>query len=94
MSLISLLLTNWPENYEPIVSAYRNAKDLGLYRNVKDNKGKIIKEAYAIKNHLEYFAELSAIYFVGGNYFPEKPDELFVYDRDGINLVIRLWGAG
>lgn len=35
-------LNNWPENYEPIVSAYRNAKDLGLYRNVKDNKGKII----------------------------------------------------
>jgi hypothetical protein len=84
-------LTNWPENYDPIVSAYRNAKDLGLYRNVKDNKGKIIKEAYAIKNHLEYFAELSAIYFVGGNYFPMNRNDLFKYDQLGVRMLSDLW---
>lgn len=86
-------LNNWPENCESIVSAYRNAKDLGLYRNVKDNKGKILKEAYAIKNHLEYFAELSAIYFVGGNYFPEKAEELFAYDQGGVDSMLKLWGV-
>lgn len=81
-------ITYWNERLP-----FSNAKDLGLYRNIKDNKGKIISKAYAIKNHLEYFAELSAIYFVGGNYFPEKAEELFVYDRGGNDLVIQLWGA-
>jgi hypothetical protein len=85
-------LNNWPENYEPILRAYRNANDLGLYRNVTDNKGKIIKEAYAIKNHLEYFAELSAIYFVGGNYFPNNRAGLFLYDEYGFELVRQQWG--
>lgn len=85
-------LNNWPENYEPILRAYRNAKGLGLYRNVKDNKGEIIKEAYAIKNHLEYFAELSAIYFVGGNYFPNNRAGLFLYDQFGLELVRQQWG--
>ena len=87
-------LNNWPENYEPIVSAYRNAKDLGLYRNVKDSKGKIIKEAYAIKNHLEYFAELSAIYFVGGNYFPFDREALRINDGLGVRILDLLWGSG
>lgn len=86
-------LNNWPENCEPIVSAYRNAKGLGLYRNVKDNKGKIIKEAYAIKNHLEYFAELSAIYFVGGNYFPENNKNLRDYDVVGLTMIERGWNG-
>lgn len=84
-------LNNWPENYEPILSAYRNAKNLGLYRNVKDNKDKNIKEAYAIKNHLEYFAELSAIYFVGGNYYPFNRALLNKYDDAGVNMLSVLW---
>lgn len=85
-------LNSWSENYEPILSAYRNAKNLGLYRNVKDNKGKVIKKAYAVKNHLEYFAELSAIYFVGGNYSPADRSALLIYDRQGKELISRLWG--
>lgn len=84
-------LYNRPENNEPIVSAYRNAKDLGLYRNVKGNKGKIIKEAYAIKNHLEYFAESSAIYFVGGNYYLSNKDLLSVYDNYGFKVIETGW---
>jgi hypothetical protein len=85
-------LNNWPENYEPIVGAYRNAKEKGLYRDVKDSRGNFIKEAYAIKNHLEYFAELSAIYFVGGNYFPESRARLHNYDITGFNMINIAWG--
>jgi len=85
-------LNKWPENYEPIVSTYRNAMALGLYRNVKDNKGKMLQESYAIKNHLEYFAELSAIYFVGGNYYPFNRAVLKEYDNAGANLLSALWG--
>lgn len=84
-------LNNWPEDYEPIVNAYRKAKDLGLYRDVKDNKGKIIKEAYAIKNHLEYFAELSAMYFVGGNYYPLNKLNLRMYDMSGFQMLESGW---
>lgn len=85
-------LNKWPDNYEPIVSTYRNAMALGLYRNVKDNKGKMLQESYAIKNHLEYFAELSAIYFVGGNYYPFNRAVLKEYDNAGANLLSALWG--
>lgn len=84
-------LNNWSESYEPIVSAYRNAKNLGLYKNVKDNKGRIIKEAYSIKNHLEYFAELSAIYFVGGDYYPLNKVTLREYDMFGVQMVESGW---
>ncbi len=86
-------ITNWSDKYEPIYSAYLNAKSKGLYRNVKDYKGKIIPQAYAIKNQLEYFAELSAIYFVGGNYMPFNRSKLYEYDRVGNKVICDLWGS-
>ena len=84
-------IMNWPEKYEPIYAAYVNAKSKDLYRNVKDYKGKTIPTAYAIKNQLEYFAELSAIYFVGGNYFPYSKSDLKNYDSAGFEMVSLLW---
>jgi hypothetical protein len=54
-------ISHWAEKYEPIFTAYRSAKAGGLYRNVKDRKGKLIPEAYAAHNQLEYFAELSGL---------------------------------
>lgn len=56
-------ITNWPESHPPIVNAYQNAKRVEFYTNVKDIKGENIPKAYAIKNQLDYFAELLAIYF-------------------------------
>lgn len=84
-------ISNWPESHPPIVDAYENAKKLGLYRNVQGNKGEIIAEAYAIKNPLEYFAEISAIYFSGGNYFPFERYALSKYDHLGFDMVRFLW---
>ncbi len=84
-------ITNWPESHPPIVNAYQNAKRMGLYTNVKDIKGKVIPKAYAIKNQLEYFAELSAIYFVGGNYFPFSKHDIAGYDKHGINMLSQSW---
>jgi hypothetical protein len=86
-------ITNWSDKYKPIYSAYLNAKSKGLYRNVKDYKGKIIPQAYAIKNQLEYFAELSAIYFVGGNYMPFNRSKLYEYDRVGNKVICDLWSS-
>lgn len=84
-------ITNWPEKHPPIVNAYQNAKQQGLYLNVENVKGKLIPKAYAMKNQLEYFAELSVIYFVGGNYFPFRGPVLANYDENGYNLLKRLW---
>lgn len=84
-------LNNWKQQHPPIINAYQNAKQKRLYRNVKDYKGRQIAEAYALKNHLEYFAELSAIYFVGGNYYPNNREEMGRYDSVGTELIISSW---
>jgi len=47
-----------PENYKHYDPQWEKSKKNGLYENVKDIKGKVIKKAYARKNNLEYFAEL------------------------------------
>jgi hypothetical protein len=47
---------------------------------------------HAAQNHLEYFAELTAIYFVGADYFPKDRAGLKACDPDGYALVEKLWG--
>lgn len=64
----------------------------GLYRDVQDYKGKAIANAYARHNALEYFAELSAAYFVGINYMPFDRKGLRAYDPTGYEMVETLWG--
>lgn len=85
-------LTHWPDRHPPIYTAFQSARGGGLYRGVKDYKDKEIAEAYAVHNQLEYFAELSAMYFVGGNYFPFDRAGLAKYDPVGERMVRSLWG--
>ena len=86
-------LMNWSAKHPPILDAYNAAKAAGLYLRVKDHKGKLIDKAYATKNQLEYFAEISAMYFVGGNYYPFDRARLARYDPVGTRLVLSLWDA-
>lgn len=79
--------------HAPIVDAYNAAKASGLYLRVKNDKGGLIAKAYATHNQLEYFAELSAIYFVGGNYYPFDRARLIRYDPVGTQMLRRLWGT-
>lgn len=85
-------ISNWPQRHPPIYNAYLNAKNKGLYRNIEDYKGRKIEAAYAIKNQMEYFADLSAMYFVGGNYFPYSKNGLKKYDLMGYGMVNSIWG--
>jgi hypothetical protein len=85
-------ITHWPEKYPPIYTAYLTAETNRLYRNVRDTKGKLIRQAYATRNQLEYFAELSAMYFVGGDYFPFNRAGIAQYDKTGEQMVRQLWG--
>lgn len=84
-------IMHWPDNYSEIFSPWHKAKSRGLYKNVKDYKNRLKPKAYAIKNNLEYFAELSAMYFVGGDYYPYEREELTLYDPDGVKMVKKLW---
>lgn len=84
-------ISNWPQKYAPIYQPFLQAKNKGLYLNIDDYKGRKIQTAYAIKNQLEYFAELSAMYFVGGNYYPYNAATLKEYDLAGYQMVEALW---
>ena len=85
------LISNWPQRHPPIYETYLNAKKKGLYLNIKDYKGKDIETAYALKNQMEYFADLSSIFFVGGNYFPFDKEGLMEYDLKGVEMLNTLW---
>ena len=86
-------LEQWPELKPEIYDAWEHAMDLKLYQGVKDENGQLLERAYAVQNHLEYFAELSAIYFVGGYYHPFTREELRAYDPTGYNMIQQLWGT-
>ncbi len=86
-------LEHWDENQPPeIRAAWEHADQLKLYRDVKDDEGKTHEKAYAIVNHLEYFAELSCIYFVGCNYRPATRQDLERYDPQGHAMIQKVWG--
>lgn len=84
---------HWAEKHPPIYSAWKHAHSNGLYRNVKDTRGVINPQAYALTNQLEYFAEISAAYFVGINYYPFDREVLAKYDPVGTKMVQALWSS-
>ena len=84
-------LEQWHEKQPDIVSAYNNAMKAGLYHGVSDDRGKTIPKAYAAQNQLEYFAELSCMYFVGCNYFPMDRRSFGKYDIQGFKMIEKIW---
>lgn len=83
---------NWPEDQPEIMAAWKNAVEKGLHLNVKDEKGKTIPKAYALTNQLEYFAELTAMYFAKCNYAPIDRAALKKYDPVGYAMIQKMWG--
>jgi hypothetical protein len=53
--------------------------------------GKTLESAYALVNQLEYFAELSCMYFAKCNYEPSTRRELKDYDPVGYAMIRKLW---
>ena len=84
-------MTRWHSRDPLIYRPWEAAATKGLYKNVLDYKGRTIASAYAVKNQLEYFAELSAAYFVGLHYMPFTRDGLKDYDPAGYRMVETLW---
>jgi hypothetical protein len=85
-------------NNTDIKAAYENAVKTGLYKNVKVQDGRIAPRAYALENHIEYFAELSETYFsrkygsFENDYFPFNKYELKEYDPMGYDMAQEMWG--
>lgn len=78
-------------DYAPIVEAYHNAVNSGLYRQVARNRGDKLWEAYAIKNKSEYFAELTEAYFGENDFYPFNRQELAQYDPQGYRAIEQAW---
>ncbi len=86
-------LEQWPERRADIYDAWAHAKETGLYRNIQSDKGRTLVQGYALQNHLEYYAELSCIYFVNGDYYPFTRANLSQYDPRGFELIEKLWAS-
>lgn len=83
---------DWNKNYPIMKNAWLNSRNQGLYQSQKSIEGKLFEPAYATTNEKEYFAELSAMYFVGCDYFPFNRQDLASYDPKGYQLIEGLWG--
>lgn len=80
----------WLYNKE-IKAAASHAEKKKLYHLLKGENGRYIPKAYAMKNYLEYFAEMSAIYFAVGYYYPFNRNELAKHDPQAYALMQQVW---
>jgi hypothetical protein len=77
-----------------IADAYAAARKAGLYHGV----GYVLaaegekRDAYALTNAKEYFAELSEAYFGRNDYYPFTRPDLKAYDPAGFAAVEKVWG--
>jgi hypothetical protein len=85
-------LEQWPEKQPDILQAWKHSKENRLYLNVRDvETNKTLSSAYALTNQLEFFAELSCMYFVKCNYEPSDRSKLKAYDPVGYAMIRKMW---
>ena len=85
-------LQQWPEKQPDIMKAWEHARKQHLYQNVLDRETrKTLPSAYALTNQLEFFAELSCMYFVKCNYEPANREQLKEYDSVGYAMIRKMW---
>jgi len=79
-----------PDLQEKLDRAYRNALASGKYDSVAYVRGGFQK-AYAMKNKVEYFAELTEAYFGKNDYYPFTNADLKEFDPLGYELTRAAW---
>ena len=84
-------LDQWPETEPTILASHQRALEQGLYQQVTTDEGNLRQQAYALNNQLEYFAELSCMYFVECNYSPRTRADLEHYDPEGYAMIRKMW---
>ena len=75
-----------------IIKAYKAAKATEKYTSVLYIGGQK-KLAYAMKNHKEYFAELSEAWFGKNDFYPFVQAEVKEFDPAMAKLLPKLWGV-
>ena len=82
-------------NDEPRIKAcYEKAKRDGKYEKVqrRDDQGRLhMERAYAMTNHLEYFAECTEAFFSTNDFFPYHKEELQQHDPEMYALLGLIW---
>lgn len=78
-------------NYPVILGAYQRAKNGGKYRRVLYYDG-TRREAYALTDPMEFFAESSEAYFGKNDFQPFTRRQLEGFDRSAFRMVEKAWG--
>lgn len=81
-------------DYEPIIGAYEGAMAGSLYDAVSLHTGNgeyTVQEAYAKRNKLEYFAELTEAYLGENDFYPFVKEEFRDHDIEGYRVVSGIW---
>lgn len=77
-------------SYAPIWSAYHHARLSGRYNAVRHSSGRF-ERAYAMTDHMEFFAELSDAYFAYGDFFPFTREDLKEFDPSSYRAISDAW---
>ena len=75
---------------QSIIDAYNAAVQSKKYENIQYYDGQT-KDAYALTNVKEYFAETSEAYFGTNDYYPFNSKQLKKHDPNMFNLLKQLW---
>jgi hypothetical protein len=78
--------------HQKVRDCFQAAKDAKLYEKVLHVSGEK-RQHYAIKNHHEYFAEMSEAYFGTNDFFPFVRPELKETDPRMFALLEEVWGV-
>lgn len=79
-----------------VIKAFHNAVKTGIYKKVQNIYGNYEK-AYALTNHMEYFAEISVAFFsrkggvIRATSYPFTMDELKKHDQTGYRMLLEAW---
>jgi len=72
------------------LSGYNHAKLSGRYNAVRHASGRF-EIAYAMRDHAEFFAELSEAYFGYNDFFPFTREDLKEFDPSSYAVISNAW---
>jgi dipeptidyl-peptidase-4 len=78
-------------DHPEIVTAYKNAKEKGIYEDVLLYTGRRVRH-YGLNNHKEYFAEATEAYFGVNDFYPFVRAELREHDPGMFAIMEKFWG--
>lgn len=78
-------------DHPDILKHFETVKERRNLEEVLNHSGRLVRH-YALTDHKEWFAEMTEAYFGSNDFYPFVRAELFMFDREGHDLIKRLWG--